>query len=66
MKRPLLGLTLVALLGSLIAACDPKPSVPIAPDVKEPDMSKMSREDVLRMKQGSESGASNASNVGSR
>ncbi|RYG28369.1 hypothetical protein EON81_28635 [bacterium] len=65
MKRISLSLALALLVGTILAGCDPKPSVPIAPDVKEPDMSKMTKEDILRMKNSSGSGT-NAANTAPR
>ena len=40
---------LLVLASGLVAGCDPAPSVPLAPDQKPPDTSKMSSADMDRM-----------------
>lgn len=66
MKRISLGLAFTLFVATVLAGCEPKPSVPIAPDVKEPDMSNMSKDDILRMKQGTDKGGTSAANAGTR
>ncbi|MGV3615462.1 MAG: hypothetical protein ACO1SV_09035 [Fimbriimonas sp.] len=36
---------------ALLAGCDPGPSVPIAPDAKMPDTSKMSQEEIMKLRE---------------
>lgn len=54
MRKATIALLLTSLVGGVLAGCGDKPSTALAPDVKEPDTSKMSKEDILRMKQGGE------------
>ncbi|GEM_PF-4237999 len=54
MRKSILALAVASLAAGFVAGCGDKPSTPIAPDVKEPNTSGMSKEDILRMKQGGE------------
>lgn len=49
MKR-LLFLAIVV-VGAMVAGCDPAPSVPLAPDAKLPDTSKMSADEIAKLRQ---------------
>ena len=52
MPRTLFSFTLVALILGSLAGCDAKPSTEIAPDVKAPDTSGMTKEEVLKLRDG--------------
>lgn len=67
MRRTFLGLALIGGVAFSLTGCEPKPSVQIAPDVKEPNTSGMSTEEVLRLKNGQGANTSDsASNVAPR
>ena len=50
MRRVLLGVVLASFATALLAGCDPAPSTPIAPAVKEPDNRNVSGDEILRRK----------------
>lgn len=49
MKRLLLPLALLA--GIAATGCDPAPSTPLAPDAKLPDTSKMTPEEIAKLRE---------------
>ena len=57
MVRALVGIALALLTLAALAGCGSAPSVPIAPDVKEPDNRNVSGAEILRRKQASEAGS---------
>lgn len=54
--KNLIIISFVALLGGLVVGCEPAPSTPLAPEVKLPDVNKMSSEDLAKLKQQSHEG----------
>ncbi len=53
MKKALLGIFLAA-LGAMLVGCGSSTSVPVAPDVKEPDNRNVSGAEILKRKLGTD------------
>ena len=58
MRRVVAKFFFAATAIAILTGCDPKPSTQLAPDVKPPDTSGMSKEEILKLKQQGEAGKS--------